>query len=117
MVYFFQFIDLGSVISLGTLENETKPTVSSTVTNTTTKLSAVNTAGANHTVVSLNSTPGGATVALPGVTAGHQTNPTTVTVLAATSGSQPTKTIVVVPVSATSAGGDAQPTAKRIKTQ
>jgi len=99
-----EFIDLGSAMSLGTLENETKPVVSSVVTNTSSKL----TAGANHTIVSLNSAMSG----------GHQTTkPTTVTVLAASSASQPTKTIVVVPVSATSAGGDAQPTAKRIKTQ
>ena len=128
----FQFIDLGSVMALGNMDSDSPSTSvgghipkMEGVINTPIKSTVGVTANHTSSIVSqglatLNAGPVGTpqtmTAAQVASLTGNATgvNPTTVTVVSA-SGSQPTKTIVVVPVSA-AGSGDAQPAIKRIKT-
>ena len=105
----FQFIDLSSAITLGTLENDNSQSATNAVNSTNIGQRAIGSAAALTNAVSNVVSSGGV---------GNPVNPSnsaTLTVLASGTTAGGAKTIVVVPVSSATGAGDAQ-TAKRLKT-
>lgn len=114
----FQFIDLGTGMSMGG-DSEVDSDKSMTLTPLTTPSSS--SMSLNHTPLSAVSANG--TLTLNAANMASMINPvsttpgSTITMLTSASSAQgPTKTIVVVPVSATPGSGDGMPAAKKIKT-
>lgn len=124
--FFIQFIDISSAVLMSNLEAETKPVVinkpatNATTTSAQTLLNKSETGQPNTTTLMVLSNSG-TTGNVNGnviVTAAPGSNPTTVTVRAASTGNTipGTKTIVVMPVSNAVGSGDAQ-SAKRLKVE
>lgn len=127
-LFVLQFIDLSSAVSLGSLESESKPTVTKTVSLGNAVFSV---SGKNNEVTSSSATPTfmvlttSSNLSTPQNTTSNGTvnlvaaSPaTTMTVRAANAAGAltGTKTIVVMPVSSTVGSGDGQTAIKRLKT-